>query len=157
MKKKGMTVVELVLGAAIISLFFTSIYNYFAIVLRTSKLTTRYIQSAYLLEEGVEAVKSMRDRSYTTTLKNLDTTKTWSLHWDGTSWGATTTPETIDGMFTRTMKIEKAYRNGSSDLATSGTEDTDTKKITVYVQWQASGGVVKSVNASTYVQNIFQN
>jgi hypothetical protein len=157
MKSRGVTVVELVLGAAVISLFFYSIYSYYISVLRTSNLTTRYIQSAYLLEEGVEAVKSIRNENYTTGIKSLDKTKTYGLLWNGSTWSATTTPERIDDIFTRTINLEKAYRDGSSNLAVTGTEDTDTVKITVNVSWGTNGGGSKTVTASTYVQNIFSN
>lgn len=58
--------------------------------------------------------------------------------------------EVIDGTFTRVISIEPAYRDGSGQLASSGTIDSSTRYVLVTVSW-SERGVDRSVDLSGYV------
>ena len=86
---KGFTLVEVVLVASIFSMFVVSLFGYYQKVLEVSKETTRYIHSGFLLEEGVEAMKLLRDESWSSRIAPLSTTTTYYLYWTGSMWSAT--------------------------------------------------------------------
>ncbi len=156
--RKGFTLIEIVLVASILSVFMVSLFGYYQKILEVSKETTRYIHSGFLLEEGVEAMKLLRDASWSLRIAPLSTTTTYYLYWTGGTWSATTTPATIENLFTRTVLITDVRRDASDNIVTTGTYDSGTKKIRVNVSWPKKGaGASTSESVETYITNLFNN
>lgn len=157
MTKRGFGIAEVIVAAALIS---ASIYGLLSVsqnFLRLSRETSHSVKASYLLEEGVEAIRSIRDRGWTANITPLLTDTTYYLHWDGEIWEATTTPELIDDFFTRVFVVDNVYRDANDDIAETGTLDPDTKKFTVSVSWPTQSGATTARSVSTYYTNFFND
>lgn len=157
----GFTLIEIVLASAILSSFMVSIALYYKKILDVSENTTRYIQSGFLLEEGVEAVKLLRDESWSLGIAPLSTTTTYYLFWTGAKWTATTTPVIVESVFMRTFTVGDVFRDGSDNIVSTialGTFGTSSKKIMFTVAWQSKGDrATTTKSAETYIMNLFNN
>lgn len=123
---------------------------------RTVYATSPEVKAAYLLEEGVEAVKLLRDSSWSTYITPLSTSVTYYYTWTGSLWRETVTPALIDTLFARTFVVENVYRDSNKDIQSSGTLDPNTKKFTVSVAWKA-GSATTTRQVATYITNMFNN
>lgn len=156
--EKGVVLAEIVVGAAIIAASFVAIIGVYSTLTKYSFQTLPNIQAAMLAEESLEAVRSMRDEGYAAKVGTLSSNATYYLYWSSaaSSFSATTVASTIDSTFTRTLTFAPAYRDGSYNLASSGTADADTKLVTATVTW-LQGSTTKSYILKTYVSDIFNN
>jgi hypothetical protein len=99
-------------------------------------------------EEGMEAVRNIRDRNYLDLVSG-----TYGLSFSNDTWTLVAPPETIDSYYQRTVLIEDVYRDGNGDIAEAGVLDPETKKITVTVTWDWKGVFPKTAVLSTYLSN----
>jgi hypothetical protein len=108
-----------------------------------------------LLEEGAEAVKSIRDANWST-ISGLTIGTTYYLSYNTSSnaWSLTTTPSTVDS-FTRTVVFSSVNRDSNDDIAAAGTLDARTKEVTITVSWPAEDGRTLSKSLSLYIADIF--
>ena len=148
--------VEMLVGAAVLSVSLLGISSFFQTTLRASGVTQAAIQGNYLLEEGVEATKIFRDTSYTNNFMKMSTTTTYYFAWNGTNWATTTANTLIDGKFERNFTLTDVKRDVNNDIALTGTYDPNIKLVTVSVVWNGPlGTTTRSIQ--TYVTNIFNN
>ena len=151
-KHRGFGLVEVLIGAAILSAFISAIVLAFQYFLTQSFDSVDNVQASFLAEEGIEAVKFIRDQGYVEYIATLDTDTPYFLAYDQT-WNATTTKETyIDGMFERSFVLHDVYRDGSDDIAESGSLDPNTKEVTVFVSYAGRSGTTTTL-LSTYITN----
>ena len=147
---------EIIIGVAIISASLFSLIAVAQISLRFVGESTQNAKSGFLLEEGVEAIKFLRDSGWDVNIVPLVVNVSHYLNFNGTNWESTSVNNYIDGVFERSFVIEDVYRDASDDIAESGVLDPDTKKVSVFVLWNTqTGTVAKSI--STYITNIFNN
>ncbi|OGZ07036.1 MAG: hypothetical protein A2942_02955 [Candidatus Lloydbacteria bacterium RIFCSPLOWO2_01_FULL_50_20] len=157
-RQTGFTLIEIVVAASMITISLVSIAMYYKKALDVSENTTRHIQSGFLLEEGLEAIKMLRDQSWSGNIATLSTTTTYYLYWSGTLWMSTTTPQKIENIFERSFRIAEVRRDGSDNIASSGTLDDGTRKVTVSVTWPVEGGGAATPDiAETYITNLLTN
>lgn len=155
---RGFTLLEVVVAATMITVALVSVAAYYKKVLDVSEDTTRHIQAGFLLEEGLEATKMLRDQSWSANIAPLATTTTYYFYWSGNFWMSTTTPQKIENIFTRSFRLSDVRRDVSDNIASSGVYDAGTKKVTVYVSWSIKGtGSVATDTAETYVTNLLGN
>lgn len=161
-RQRGFTVVEAVVA---MSVFAIAIVGGIQTVLTAQRLSNEgkdTIQAANYLEEGLEAVRSIRDSSWT----DIATAGPYHLTSDTgaiTPWQLIPDGSETLGKFTRTIEIadvRRADTDGSGTLSAednivqSGGEfdDPDTKRITATVSWEEdSRTVTRSI--STYLTN----
>lgn len=153
-RKKGASLVEVIVATAIILLILTSLYAAHIFYLRTVLSNLNKVKASFLLEEGIEAVKLIRDQSWTN-ISNIPENIDRHLYWSGTMWQATTTNIFVDGIFERKFTIAGVNRDGNDDIAQSGSSDDGTKKVTVTVSW-AAGAATTSKSMSTYITNFLE-
>ncbi len=155
---KGVALVEILVAAAIIASSFVAVLGVYANLSSLSLQSLPKLQAAFLAEEGIEALHSMRDGGYSTNIGNLSSVPKYYLVYaqNTEAYGATTTTTIIDSRFYRTVQIEDVYRDGAYNIASSGTLDADTKKATVMVSWQ-NNNATSTHTLQTYVFNIFDN
>lgn len=152
----GFGLIEIIVGAAILSVALLSISRFFQATFRASTITQSALQGDYLLEEGVEAVKLFRDAGYTNNILNISTTTPHYFLWNGTTWATTTASTLIDNKFLRKFTLADVKRDVNNDIATAGTYDPDTKLVEVSVEWvDPMGTTTRSIQ--TYITNIFTN
>jgi type II secretory pathway pseudopilin PulG len=165
----GISIVEAVVGIAILSFFIITIIGSFTLFTKTAAENTQRMQAAYLLEEGMEGVRFSRDSAWNT-ISNLNTTKTYVLN---ITSSAITLPEKdvvytgeipLDNtVFTRTLRVRDVCRHNGTDVidrltppSCSGSVylDTDIRYIEMKVEWQnRDGSQIETVEG--YFANIF--
>ncbi len=160
-KIKGSGLLEIVIVVSLITLVISACVGAVNLYVTLSLKNTDSIKVGYLLEEGIEAVKIIRDNDYTTYITPLTASSTYYLLMNNTAWVATTTPVLINNMFVRTISFSNVYRNSDDDIITSGsggTLDSGTKLLTVTVSWRdAVSKATTSKSISTYITNLFDS
>jgi len=137
----GISLIEVLVGATIVTLVLAGVVGTLQLYSVSSRLNLEKIQAALLLEEGVEAVRFMRDAGWTQNMTALSEEIPYYLEPIATGWEATTTQSLIDSQFYRTAVISSVYRrNTDDDIVDSAsseakTLDPDTKKVVVTVTW----------------------
>jgi len=155
-KQRGFGLVEMLIGAAVLSTSLLGISTFFQKTLEVSSITQSAVQGDYLLEEGVEVVKLLRDAGYTNNIASLSTIAPTYLVWSGTNWATSTTNVFIDNKFERKITVVEVMRNASEDISGAGTPDPKTKLVTVSVAWNVKGATTTKT-IQTYIMNIFNN
>ncbi len=155
--KQGFSLVEVLVACFIITLTIIAVTSATTKGIQLSAQALRQTQVNFLLEEGAEAVKTIRDANWgTIAALTLDTpyylsystsTNTWSL--------STTTIPAIDSIFTRTVTFSSVYRDTNDDIQSSGTLDSRTIKVTVTTSWATSSNGTLSKNLQFYMSDIF--
>lgn len=153
----GFSLVEVLVACAIISVMIFALMSAAQKGILLSSNALKQTQASLLLEEGAEAVKSIRDANWTSISNvTLDTTYYLSYNTNTNLWSLSTTPTAlIDTIFTRTVTLSQVFRDANDDIASSGTVDTHIKKVTINTSWTASDGTTFSKNLSFYLADIF--
>lgn len=156
-KNRGMALVEIVIGSAIIAVGIFAASTSFSTYLNYALANQKNIQASYLLEEGLEVLAYRRDTSWQANILNLSTTTTYYLNFNGADWTiTTTTPEYIGGEFLRSIRIYDVRRDSNDDIALSGTYDPNTKQITSTVDY-FQGHATTTKFISTLITNLYNN
>lgn len=161
-RQGGFTLIEAVVTIGIFAVGMIISAQVVLTARRLSDESRDAVQAANYLEEGLEAVRSSRDSSWTTVATDgayhLESAPGDTSPWNIVAGGT----ETI-GKFSRTIAIATGRRNDtdSSGTLTAGDQlvasggsfdDPDTKKITTTVTWrQGNRTVTRSVY--TYLTN----
>ncbi len=150
---KGFFLIEVVVAASIISVVLILLLGSIQDSVEVSQRSLERTQSSYILEEGAEAVKAIRDAAWTN-ISGLTSGTTYYLSFNGTAWSLnTSTPDTL-GAFSRRVVFADVYRDSNDDITTSGgTIDAGTKKVTITTNWTAPSGS-KTESLDFYIANI---
>jgi len=118
-----------------------------------SRQAVHMSQASFLLEEGAEAVRILRDNAWSNILGLTVGANYYPLYSGGT-WTLSSTPGIV-GIFTRTVSISNVNRdNTSQDIAAAGTNDPGTKLVVVTVSW-LEGSTTVNKTLSFYIFDIF--
>ena len=149
----GFSLVEVLVACSIISMITLTVMSAASKGIELSFRALKQVQANMIMEEGVEAVKSVRDASWNNIanlpLGNsyLSFNNTWSL-------SNANQVEVIDGSFTRTIRLSEVRRAANEEIASSGTVDLKSRKIAVLVSWNSSGQTI-SKEIDFYLSDIF--
>lgn len=110
-------------------------------------------QAAFLLEEGAEAVRILRDNDW----NNITSLTIGAIYYpfftEGT-WTLSSTLNTV-GVFTRTVSVASVNRdNVTKDIVSVGVNDPGTKLVTVVVSW-LEGGTTITKTLKFYIMDVF--
>lgn len=159
--QRGFTLVEAVMAITVFALGIVSVASLGSIAKSTSDLGKDTVVASNYLQEGLEAMRSLRDASWS----NVGTDGNYRLVSQGASypaWQLSSGTEAVD-KFTRTVQIASVSREDtdSSGTITSGDKmvpnggvfnDPDTKKITVTLTWK-SGSRTVTKTLTEYLTN----
>lgn len=111
-------------------------------------------QAGFLLEEGAEAMRILRDNGWTN-ISSLTADADYYPAFSGGTWILSVMPNTVD-IFTRIVSVSNVNRdNTTKDIVSSGgTLDNGTKLITITVSW-LEGGVTVTKTLQFYLTDIF--
>lgn len=154
---KGFSLVEVLVMVFIATLAIFVVWKVYTLFIKISLSNPASFQASFLAEEGIEAIKFMRDTSWSSKIAVLSVGTSYTLIFDGATWKATTTPTFIANKFDRRISVANVYRDGSGNIVSSGSLDLNTKKILVEVSWQKEAGATTTKTITTYVSNIFNN
>ena len=155
---KGIGLVEVIISVSILTIIMIGLISTFNYYVGAGTRSTEKIQGVLLAEETLEALRYMRDSSWST-IGDLATSTSYHLEFTGVLWKASSTQIVIDGKFEQTFTLDDVYRKDSDDdivpLSSSDakTLDPDTLLITVSI---LTGGAT-TTEIVTYMTNLFQN
>ena len=110
-------------------------------------------QAAFLLEEGAEAVHVLRDNAWSN-ISGLTAGANYYPLFSGGTWTLSSSANTVD-IFTRTVSVTNVNRDSTTkDIISSGTNDPQTKLVTITVSWPESG-VTTTKTLQFYIMDIF--
>jgi len=151
-RNRGFSLVEVIVAAAVILVALLGIVAAFNSFIKLARSNSNAVEAAYLAEEGVQAVKSIRDASWATNISPLSLNTNYFLTYTSHTWGLNTTNTFIDSTFERKVVFASASRNSNGDIDPSGANDAGTKLITVSVSW-LDHGATTTKSISTYITN----
>ncbi len=155
-QQAGFALVEALVAAAMLSTILAFSVSAYLLSAQIATSNGAGVEAAFLADEGVDAVRVLRDKSWSTNIATLSVGTTYHLAWSGSTWNATTTDSYIDTIFERSFILSDVYRDGNSDIAASGTLDSNTKKVTVNVSWFQKGATTTR-SFTVYITNFLKN
>jgi hypothetical protein len=148
----GFFLVEAVVATALSATVIFFLLGLVQNIVKISQGSLERTQASYLLEEGQEAVKTIRDDGWNN-ISSIGNGVTNYLSWNGTKWVFSSVDSTID-IFTRTVVLEAVSRDSNSDIVTSGgTVDIRTRKVIITTSWSTSSGT-KTEDLVFYIADI---
>ncbi len=154
---RGVALVEVVISSAIFLIAVLGITAAFSLSLKASLQNTSKVQATLLAEEGIEAMRAVRDGGWTSKIVPLTAGTSYYLYWTGTNWTSTTTYALVDSTFERKVVLGSVSRDSNQNIVLSGgTNDANTRKVTVTVSWR-EGTATSTKSLATYLTNIFGN
>lgn len=150
-----MSALEVIAGIAIITFALIGVVSAYTRFVTVTERNTREIQAAYLAYEGLEAMRSLRDEGWTSSIAPLPKNTALALSFDGISFSLSASPPVfVDGVFERSVLLEEVMRDGNDDIAATGVLDPHTLKVTVTVAWFA-GKATSTRQVASYLTNLF--
>lgn len=144
--------VEVIVVAAIISIAVLAASAVAQKSIYLARQSLHQSEAAFLLEEGAEATRIIRDNAWSG-ISGLTLSTDYYLSFSGGTWTFSTTPNQV-GIFTRKVVFSSAYRDGNQNLASSGTADNQTRFVAVTVSWE-EGGQTISKTLQFYLTDLF--
>lgn len=156
-KKQGISIIEIVISAALITIAIVGIIGAINVFLAISIKNTNQAQSALLIEETLEIIQHLRDETFSGNFSNMSLNSDYYLDWNGVDYSTTTTPVLVNDKFTRKFQVSSVSRNSDDDIVSSGgTVDPDTLLVDVFVSWPESSGTA-STTSQFLIHNVYQN
>ncbi len=144
--KKGLSIIEVIIATSIFVILVSAIVPLYIGGYDTSIRDTSKLQADMLVQQGLEAVRSIRDQNFSN-LTNGD----HGLTRAGGYWAFNGTQDTV-GKFTRVVNVTDATRNAACALGGIKT-DVYTKQVTVTVTWNYTTGSVGQESVKEYLAN----
>ncbi len=148
-------VVEILIAVSIITVSVLATMFVAQKSIHVSRQAFHSAQAAFLLEEGAEAVRIVRDNAWSNVSGLVNGTTYYPTFSAGT-WTLSTTTSNIVGIFNRSVTVDGVNRdNTTKDIVSSGgVSDTGTRLVTVTVSWQ-EGSTTVSKSLQFYIMDIF--
>lgn len=148
--QRGITIVEVIVGVAIMALIVAFISYTITLFVQSSNEALKRTQALYLAEEGIETMRYLRDSDWNTLDTELANDTTYYLHVATTTLATTTTPERIDDTYTRSFELTEVWRDGDDDIVDAGGSiDDGSRYVTFSVSWDTA-----TVSMTTLLTNI---
>lgn len=154
MKSNGFTILEVILAMAVFITFSTASVMVILQSYNANRLGEEMTVANQFAAEGLEAVRSVKNQNYNNLLNTLGTGVNRSPGgvWYFTGPNDTLTHNSSDE-YIRTVKVEDVQRDPDGNIVSSGTLDSDTKKITSEVTWNFNSARAESLSLVTYLTN----
>ncbi len=154
---KGISVVEIIVAAGIISISVVGIITSIQVYLKIVYQNTRETQAVILLDETSEALQYLRDESYGANFASTTAGTTYTIYWNGTGYQLATSTISLPYDMSRTITFADVRRDGSDQIVSSGgTIDEDTKIATIDITWPYKEET-KTLTADILLHNIYEN
>lgn len=153
--KLGFTLLEILIGAGIITASFLGVLTVFDRLLEASHSMVELSQSTALLEEGLEVGRIFRDQGWAN-LGDWPAGTEYYLTWSDNKWATSTVNAYLDGKFERKLKVTNVNRDDTSKniVLSGGSVDANTKLVTATVAWR-SNNATTTKTISAYFTNLF--
>ncbi len=129
---RGFTVIEIIIASSVLALLLTSLVGVFIFINQTLQFSGSKKEAVFLAEEGLEAVRNIRDEDFPNLVDG-----THGLAISSNQWAFSGSEDITDG-FTRHLEIS--------------TIDLNTKEVISVVDWQQRG-ILRTVSLITQLTN----
>lgn len=153
---RGVGIVEVIVALALIATAFAGVSAVMHFSIRTQRSIAMRQTADLLANEALEVVRFERDSSLVTFWSRpLDT----NLYPDFSGMDASLTqtdPGPINGLYTRTVMLERVYRDMAGDIASMGAEDANAREVTITITWTGPFNTMQTLTRSAYVMRLSQ-
>jgi Tfp pilus assembly protein PilV len=153
---KGISIVEIVVAAAIIGTSVVGIAGAIQIYLKIVYQNARETQAVLLLDETAEALQYLRDDSFSANIDTAVSGTTYTVFWNGIGYELGTSTITLPYDMTRTVVFSDVERDGNDQIASSGTADDATRKATITIAWPYKG-VTETIASEMLIHDMYAN
>lgn len=154
---KGISIVEIIIAAAIIGISVVGIIGAIQIYLKIVYQNAREAQAVLLLDETAEALQYIRDESFDTYIATIPLDTSYTVFWNATGYELATSTIMLPYDMTRTVVFEEVRRDGSDQLVTSGgSVDDDTRKAIITIEWPYKDET-KTLVSEMLIHNLYEN
>ena len=157
-KNKGFGLLEVVISVGILGLVVFSLSQVVSTAYVLADKSGDRVEAGYIIQEGIEALHVLRDTSWSSKISTLTPGTTYYLTFatSTNTYALTSTAQpVINGLYTRKIVMSNVNRDAQDNIASSGTNDTGTKKFRVTVDWANRGNYSESVDM--YLTDLYQN
>ncbi len=154
---RGLSVIEIIIAAAIIVTLTATAAGAWRLYIQVASTSTRQSQAALFVEEGAEALRLLRDSSWTSYIAPLTLGTTYQLNWTGSTYQTTTSQVLLQTQFVRTFTLAAVNRDSGDNIVSSGgTNDPNTRKVTfsVFLVGATSTPIMQT---QMYLHNVYAN
>ncbi len=147
----GQSVVEVVVALAIFVFMAAALGSLLLGGFSSLERSTQLIEARALAQEGIEAVRAIRNRDWNELAYSRSGVEVSGGRWVFSGEG------TIDsvGQFERTIDFTPVYRDAAGNIAAAGdpgaARDASSTKMTVEVSWEAGPGIDSAVGQTAYL------
>lgn len=146
---EALGLIEIVIVTAIVSATLAAFLQVSILSIRLLRAEQYNLEATLLAQEAMEAVRSIRDESWANNIVPLVYGTIYYPVVVNSKWMmSTSNPGLFNNRYTRQVVLNQVFRNGTDDIASSGTPDDGTRKVTVTVSWEN-----KSVQLVMYLTN----
>jgi type II secretory pathway pseudopilin PulG len=153
---KGVSILEVVIGASILLILTTAIGGAWASFIVLTRISTEKTQAALIIEETADGIRFLRDKGWTVNIAPITLDTPHYLKWQNGKYEISADSTPVQGNFTRTVTFKSVMRNGQDDISSSGTIDTKTKKVIIGVHSNQTPQEV-SVQSEMLIHDIYAN
>lgn len=144
---RGLSIIEVVIATAFFVTLIAAVIPLYLDGFDTNLRDTNKLQADMMLQQGLEAARSIRDQNFNNLVSG-----TYGLSRSSGYWRFSGAQD-VFGKFTRTVNITDSKRDVGCNVQTSGTTDVYTKKITVTISWNYTAGNSGQEVATEYLSN----
>ena len=149
-QQSGQYMVDAILGIAVFSASVVFVLMILANLFKTVNFNTDYLEALYYSQEGIEAVKSIRNESV-----DLLTPGAYKLSSENGYWELEEGEENVGLKYTRIIRIEPIYRDSNGFLTNEDDEnasvDSRSRKAIAIVRWMDEDGNLKQFENELFV------
>ena len=149
MEEKGFGLIEIVVVTAIVITALFAFSQAGILSVRLLRAEKENLEATLLAQESMEAVRMLRDESWTQNIASLVNGTTYYPVVENGKWKlSVTSPGLINGIYPRLVLFDEVRRDAQDRIASSGSADVGTKKLTSRVTWAG-----KQKELITYITN----
>jgi len=148
--EKGFSVIEVILAAALFMIIATGSITVILQGLGSNRLGEEQTVVNQYAAEGMEAVRSIKNQNFTNLVNSAGT----GIIQAGSVWTFSGSNNILSSKYTRVITVSDVQRDGSGNIvASGGTIDFLTKKITSTVSWNFTPSRANSVQLTSYLSD----
>ncbi len=155
-RDRGFGLIEILIAGAVITVSLLSVVGFFIFSQSVTLRSVRNTEAVSLAEQAMEVVRKLRDESWSTNIATLSPNTTYYPVLGADQWTLATTNPSTGSFYTTTIVFSQVNRDVNDNIAPSGTNDSETRKVDVNVSWQ-EGPNAKNVSLSLYLTNFLNN
>jgi len=151
--EEGVGMIDILISVAIITIAFWGFSQVALLGVKVQGEAEQREGAVYLAQEAIEVARLLRDSSWSSNIAPLSIGVPYFPVVSGTEWTLSgTNPGLLNNLHTRTVTFERVYRDVNDNIAGSGTEDTNSRKIVISLTWSD-----KKYEIVTYLTNLLFN